>query len=424
MKGRTVKKGSALLLVLMTIAVLSIMVISFVYEARQQGGINVYVRERNRVLRLVEAGQAIAEIVMTKYQDVSEWTADQDTEQLLEDDRWYLEKQQLKTSGSCKIGPILLDETRDEDGYYVNPMTVTIEIGPANDDKINVNTLWKGGGDNDYMERWWMIFKDHDIPEELATPKDGTINLWNILIASWDDWRDEDDTVTDIDGEECGAESKWYEEYEEENGLDREEFLEYRRRPRNGPIPDVHELENLRGFREYPAVLTGGVINPWEDREEDRITVRGILDVLGADGPAKINVNSCKNTSILITIPGVYERPEDDDALEEARMVAAMIVDGLSVMPENRDVDPNETSWPYKDWDDLTERVDEDIGNAANNYLSYNTDQFKVKIVGESLGMTHSVEAKCYVRDGKVRYYEWCENPVEPGGSAAAKPTP
>ena len=32
------KRGSALLMALVTIAVLSIMVISFVYEARQQGG--------------------------------------------------------------------------------------------------------------------------------------------------------------------------------------------------------------------------------------------------------------------------------------------------------------------------------------------------------------------------------------------------
>ena len=46
------RRASALLMVLMTISVLSILVMAFVYEARQQGGINVYVRERNRVMRL------------------------------------------------------------------------------------------------------------------------------------------------------------------------------------------------------------------------------------------------------------------------------------------------------------------------------------------------------------------------------------
>ncbi len=415
------RRASALLMVLMTISVLSILVMAFVWEARQQGGINVYVRERNRVMRLVDAGQVIAEIVMTKYGDVSDWTEDQDTGKLLEDDRWIVEKQELKASGNCKIGPILLDDERDKDGNFLNPATVSVEIGSANEDKINVNLLWKGGGDSSYMERWWMIFKDHDIPEELSTPKDGTINLWNILIASWDDWRDEDDEVTQIDGEDSGAETKWYEEFESDNGLDRDEGREYRRRPRNGPIPDVHELENIRGFREYPAVLTGGVINPWEDREEDQIRVRGILDVLSADGPAKINVNSCSNPGVLVTVPGVYEQPEDDKCLDEARGIAEMIVSGLTVMPEDREVDKTRSSWPYKDWSDLTERVDEDIGSEASKYFTFNSDQFKVKIVCESMGMTHTVVAKCYVKDGKVRYYEWCENPVETSAASGAK---
>ena len=33
--------------------------------------------------------------------------------------------------------------------------------------------------------------------------------------------------------------------------------------------------------------------------------------------------------------------------------------------------------------------------------------------------MTHTVVAKCYVKDGKVRYYEWCENPVETSAARA-----
>ena len=419
------RRGSALLMALVTIAVLSIMVISFVYEARQQGGINVYVRERNRVLRLIEAGQAIAEIVMTSYSDAPEWSEDQDTEQLLEDDRWLLAKQDLKSSGQCTIGPILLDEERDKDGYFVNPATVTIEIGSANDDgKININTLWKGANDPKYMERWWMIFKDHGIPEELATPKDGTINLWNILIASWDDWRDEDDAVTNIELEEAGAEAQWYEAYEADNDLDKEEYMEYRRRPRNGPIPDIHELENLRGWREYPQVLTGGVINPWEDRKEDQITVRGVSDVLTADGPAKININNCRNLGVLITIPGIYENVEDDDALEVAQAVAQAVLAAKAIEPEGREVDPTKSEWPFKDFDDLRARVDEadeDLGTEAGSYLQYTTEDFTIKITGESMGMTHTVEAKCYVKDGKVRYYKWCENPIQSGSPAEGR---
>lgn len=406
------RRGSAMLMVLLTIMALSVLVISFVYEANQQSGLNLYVQQRNRVRRSVDAGRALAEIVMTKYRDAPDWTEGQDTLALLEDDRWIVEKQRLKESGRCTIGPVLLDDTRAEDGSFVNPSTITVEIGPANEDRINVNTLWKGGGDDRYMERWWMIFRDHGIPETLDTPKEGTVNLWNILISSWDDWRDEDDFVSEIDGEKTGAETEWYEDWEKENGLDREEFMEYRRRPRNGPVPDVHELENVRGFRDYPAVLTGGVLNPWDEGLGEEIRVRGVLDVLCADGPAKINVNSCRSEGVLLTVPGVYRDADADEALDDARETAAAVVAGLSVMPENRDVDPSLSSWPYKDWSELVERVgSENIDSSAEKYFSFNTDQFEVVIRGDCAGMSHSVSAKCYVKDGRVRYYEWCENP-------------
>lgn len=411
------KRGSALLMALVTIAVLSIMVISFVYEARQQGGINLYVRERNRIARLIEAGRLIAEVVIKNYPSVADWTPGEDLTELMEKDRWLLGKRDLKDGGQCVIGPLLLDETRDDDGNFVNPATVTIEIGSSNGDgKLNVNTLCEDAGDAKWMERWWMIFKDHNIPEELATPKDGTINLWNILIASWNDWRDDNDNVTNIELEEAGAENKWYEEYEADNDLDKDEFMEYQRRPRNGRIPDVGELENLRGWREYPQVLTGGVINPWENRKEDQVDVHGITDVLSVYGTEKININNCKNLHTLITIPGIYGNVEDDDVLEEAKAVAQAVLAARSVMPDDRDVDPTKSEWPFKDFDDLCRRVDEvgeDIGSEASNYLQYTSDDFTVKITGESMGMTHTIEAKCYVKDGEIRYYMWNENPTE-----------
>jgi hypothetical protein len=400
------KKGSALLSALVTIAVLSIMMMSFVYEAKQQAGINVYVRERNRVNRLVDAGRILGEIVITGFKDVAEWSVDQDLEKFLEEDRWFVEKQELKMNSKCKIGPILLDESNTESG------TVTVEIETVNSgDKgiININNLYKGGGDSKYMERWWMIFLAHGIPEELSTPKDGVINLWNTLIASWDDWRDDDDTPSAIDGVECGAEKSWYEEYEEENDIDEED----RKRPRNGPIPDIRELSYVRGFREYPQVLTGGVINPWEPREEDRIEVRGIEGLFTTEGSSKININSCKNIDALITVPGIYDDPTADDALEEAKAVAQAVINGLAEIPESRDVDETKTSWPFKDWSDLTSRTDEDIGNDASKYLSFGLDEntlFRMKIIGESMGMKCEANAECYIRDSKVRYVKWREN--------------
>ena len=57
------KRASALLMALWIIAVLSVMVLSFATEAHLQTGINVYVRERNRVNRLMDAGRVLGEVV-------------------------------------------------------------------------------------------------------------------------------------------------------------------------------------------------------------------------------------------------------------------------------------------------------------------------------------------------------------------------
>ena len=225
------------------------------------------------------------------------------------------------------------------------------------------------------------------------------------MIASWNDWRDDDDTVSIVDGQECGAEKTWYkEEYEEKKVED-----EDKRFPRNGQIPDIQELGYVRGFKDYPAVLTGGVINPWAKRD-DQITVKGLAGEFGVAGTAKINVNSC-TINQLLTVPGIYDE-DDDEQLTNSRETAQAIIDGLKMMPEGN-VDESRDWWPYEDWTDLINRVEEQIGNEANNYLMYKPDDksiFKIKITGESLGMTHAVQAKGYVKDGKVRYIEWRED--------------
>lgn len=395
------RRASALLMALWTIAVLSIMVLSFAAEAHLQSGINVYVRERNRVNRLTDAGQQLAEVVICGYQNAPEWSDGEDLEQLLEDDRWILEKRELKTATRCTIGPILLDEDNEESGT----VKVDIEISNAGEQNaININELW-AEGDSSYRLRWEMILQTHGIPEELETEKDGTVKLWNILISSWNDWRDSDDTVFGMDGQSLGAEKAWYkEEYEDDKADD-----EDKRFPRNGQIPDIQELGYIRGFKDYPAVLTGGIINPWAQKE-DQISVRGIAGEFGVIGSAKINVNSC-TVNQLLTVPGIYDE-NDDEEQSNGREIAQAIIDGLKEMPEGN-VDESRTWWPYRDWADLMNRVDVNIGSEASNYLMYKPDAnsiFKIKIVGESMGMSRTVQAKGYVKDGKVRYIEWRED--------------
>ncbi len=397
------RRGSALLMALWIIAVLSIMVLSFATEAHLQSGINVYVRERNRTIRLVEAGRHLAEVVLCGYSEAPDWSEDEDIEKLLEDDRWVLEKRELKNSSKCTVGPILPDAGNPESG------TITVEIklvDAGEENAININELCSAR-DQNYRERWEMIFQSHGIPEELETEKDGTIKLWSLLIASWNDWRDEDDNSTVIDGEDLGAEKTWYKnEYDEDKVED-----EDRRFPRNGAIPDIQELGYVRGFKDYPAVLTGGIINPWASKG-DQINVRGIAKLFGVTGSAKVNANNC-TIDQLLSVPGVYDE-EDDERLVNSREAAQAIIAGLGKMPERANVDESRTSWPYTDWADLTSRIEDvQLGGEAANYLTYKPASesiFKIRIIGESMGMKYVASAECYVKNKKVRYIKWRED--------------
>jgi hypothetical protein len=415
-----VRRGGALIVAIWVIAVLSVMVLSFSFEARHQGGINVYVRERNRVNRLIEPGQMLAEMIIAGYSNAKEWTADEVVEDLLEEDRWYREKRALKYDSKCTIGPILVDERIGDDGFPVNPSTVRVEIELVNageKNAINVNELFEGG-DKNYRVRWEMILTAAGIPEDFEIDTDdGRFPLILHLIACWQDWRDEDDNVTSLDGFACGAESSWYEERYEDNDEDDENRLY----PRNGPIPAVEELSYIRGFRDYPAVLTGGVLNPDADKDE-QITVRGIRDLFGTAGTSKVNVNSC-TIEQLLTVPGIFNEEDLENGTasgeeSEGRETAQAIIAARAEKPDY-DIDETRTWWPYKDWSDLTQRVsdfaDVQIGSEANEYLTYVPDAnslFKIRIIGESMGMTKEISAECYYasKDKKVRYIKWRED--------------
>ncbi len=404
------RRGSALLMALWVIAILSVMVLSFANEAHLQTGINVYVRERNRVNRLVDAGAILAEVVIADYANVSEWSESEDIDQMLEDDRWILEKRQLKEGRPCVIGPILVDEENPESG------TVKVEIRITRG--LNINEFTPDG-DSNWRVRWEMLLKSHGIPEDYEVEVyDGqhhsksSYRLIDVLIASFADWVDKDDTATVIDGEECGAEANWYEEEYEDNDVDDE----FRRYPRNGPIPDIKELSYIRGFRDFPVVLTGGVLNP-EDDKNDQITIRGIADMFNTIGSGKVYVNDCTRDE-LMTVPGIFDE-EDEDDLEQSTYNIDAILGAKSEIPDY-DVDESQGWWQYKDFADLQQRVsdygsDGQVGTEANNYLLFKPDDstiFEITIECESFGMTRTVKAKAYLKDKELRYVEWEEDPV------------
>ena len=405
------RRGSALLMALWVIAVLSIMVLSFASEAHLQTGINVYMRERNRVSRLVDAGRILAEVVLSDYANVSEWSEDEDADKLFEDDRWYKEKRDLKSGRPCVIGPILVDEENPESGTVKVEMRITRGL--------NINEMTPDG-DQNWRLRWEMLLKSHGIPEDYEVEaydsqhnSRSSFNLINLLIASFADWVDADDNSTSIDGEDCGAESKWYEEEYDDNNVDDE----YKRYPRNGPIPDIKELSYIRGFREFPVVLTGGVLNPEED-PKDQITVKGIAEMFNTVGSAKVYVNDCTRDE-LMTVPGIFDEEDEEDFEKSTENIDAIL--GAKSEEPDYDVDETKSWWQYKDFQDLQQRVADyggnnaQIGAEANNYLLFKPDDttiFEITIECESMGMTRSVKAKAYLKDKDVRYVEWEEDPV------------
>ena len=405
------RRGSALLMALWVIAVLSIMVLSFASEAHLQTGINVYMRERNRVSRLVDAGRILAEVVLSDYANVSEWSEDEDADKLFEDDRWYKEKRDLKSGRPCVIGPILVDEENPESGTVKVEMRITRGL--------NINELTPDS-DQNWRLRWEMLLKSHGIPEDYEVEaydsqhhSRSRFNLINLLIASFADWVDADDNSTSIDGEDCGAESKWYEEEYDDNNVDDE----YKRYPRNGPIPDIKELSYIRGFREFPVVLTGGVLNPEED-PKDQITVKGIAEMFNTVGSAKVYVNDCTRDE-LMTVPGIFDEEDEEDFEKSTENIDAIL--GAKSEEPDYDVDETQSWWQYKDFQDLQQRVSDyggtsaQIGTEANNYLLFKPDDttiFEITIECESMGMTRSVRAKAYLKDKDVRYVEWEEDPV------------
>lgn len=432
---RTSRKGSALVGVIWLLAVLSILIASYAVDAHLQTRINLYLRERVAVDHLTEAGLAIAEVILTEYQNVTDAGDESTYEKQLEEDRWYAEKLMLKAQGGKEVttGAVPVDALNPDGG------TVTVTIRPI-ESKFNINNLYEGG-DEHFGEIWMRILAVCGIPNE----------YWNSIVNGWSDWRDTDGNTTEstrakksgASTKDFGAESDFYaeayEEYQREVKYNEEErnkhkYRNYRPKARDGEIVDIEELKAIKGFNEYDenpinadAILNGGVLNP-SDKEDDWITVtNGISGYFSLYGSGKINVNAVKDPRILAVIPGIYPvdsdpedvRPED---VEEAMAIANKIIELRDAPPKDGENplfsssdDDERDSGAYKDFDDLQQRLDRaglDIQTDASEYLTFQPDKFfEITIVGKSFGIVHKIVALALVSDGKVRYLRWQEDP-------------
>ena len=459
----TARHGSVLVMALWIIAILSVMVVSFAFEARQQAGIDIYVRERNRVSRIIDSGRVLGEAVILGYKDAPDpdiKSGEPDWNDAFEEDRWVIEKYDLKTDHKCVIGPIRLDE-EDPDEADEDAPTITVELKfESATSKIDINSLTDAKG----LEILKTVLRDSGIDDELEVEIEDADrsgrkkhNLLNLLVASWKDWRDEDDAVsrgpfesgTDYNynpQDDDGAEKSWYEERDEEDEIP----VKDRRVPANGPIKKLEELSYIRGFRDFPSVLTGGRLYEGTEQDDTRgkrgkdemdelenPQLAGIMDNFKVSGGMKLELNDETREKDLKTILGPMYDPEDMSATEDLNDLVQAILTALKTMPEDDDnVDETRTWWPFKDFGDLERRVDdvgfgEKVPEDLKEYIrwpgesaasssgksdkdkkgaSEDVEKFSMTITGESLGMKYVVRARCVVEENKVKYIEWSEN--------------
>lgn len=358
--------GSALIIALWTIGLLSMLVMSFALDAMLEGKINVYVRQRRRVDYLTQSGIAIAEMMLLNYKNASS-TASAATGNEDNTDKWLQYKLDLQR-GSAKIQAYEIEAGKPENG------TVSVEITSADANKWPVNKLVKSDASD---QIWENILTTIGVPMEYQEE----------VVDSWYDWRDEDRTVTGRNG----AEDEYY------------DSLDKPYAQRNGEIDAVTQLEMIKGIREHPAIYKGGILNPEEKDPKLQVRInkglQAFFDIYGET--AKINVNSAEK-EVLMTVPGI-----DGDEL----LAGAIVEERTTGANRASSNDKSTESLLFKDWNDLNARI-EGVPIAAEAYLSYAPEKyFEIKVTGEAGGISHRITAVAIVESDKVRFVRWREDP-------------
>jgi general secretion pathway protein K len=246
-------RGAALIVALWVIGLLSLLVVSFAFDALLEGKVASFARKRRKAEYLALSGMTVAEMLLDKQRGVS----GNESEEVRTDDRWYEPALALRRGR-----PVMNLEVPLGEGV------VRLDIMPE-PSRRNVNRMTD--------EDWERVLRQAGVPEE----------QYPALIDSFYDWID--------------ADSK-----PRQDGAETEDYYATLPNPyqaRNGPLDTVRELLLVKGFNE--ALLSGGVLNP-DDPAERQVHVAGIEKMLTTYGDGKVNVNAA-STNVLMTLPGVDE---------------------------------------------------------------------------------------------------------------------
>jgi len=254
--------GSALILVLWVLGLLSMLVASFAFEAHIEARLTSFYRDRTKADFLARSGLDVAELLVARSSRMQGQDRDEDK---AANDLWYDPALQL-----AKGGTVTLVHDLAEAGVGQGVIRLAITPEPA---RRNINKLVDQTTESD--ETWERIFDAGGIPEE----------MWPMLIDSLYDWTDKDEAPRPD-----GAETDDY-----------YATLDNPYRARNGPLDTVGELALIKGFTQ--DILYGGTLSTGMF-ESDAVQMSGIADMLTTYGDGKVNINAA-SARVLQTLPDV-----------------------------------------------------------------------------------------------------------------------
>jgi len=256
------RQGSALILVLWVLGLLSMLVASFAFDAHIESRLTSFYRDRTKADFLARSGLDVAELLVAKSTRLQ--GAERD-ETKAAADIWYDPALQLSKGGTVSL---VHDLSEADVGQGLIRLSITPEPARRNVNKLIDQTLASD-------ETWERIFDVGGVPEE----------MWPTLIDSFYDWTDADDAPRPD-----GAETDDY--YAN---------LDKPYRSRNGPLDTIGELALIKGIT--PEILQGGALSTGMF-ESDTIVMSGIVDMLTTYGDGKVNINAA-TARVLQTLPGV-----------------------------------------------------------------------------------------------------------------------
>jgi general secretion pathway protein K len=344
------QQGSALILVLWVIGLLSMLVASFAFEAHIESRLTSFYRDRTKAEYLARSGLDIAELLVAKSSRLHGVERD---EAKAGSDIWYDPAMQLAKGGTVSFVHDLA-----EAGVGQGLIRLSITPEPA---RRNVNRLIDQTQASD--ETWERIFDVGGIPEE----------MWPTLIDSFYDWTDADDAPRPD-----GAETDDY--YAN---------LDKPYRVRNGPLDTVGELALIKGFTQ--DILQGGTLSTGMF-ESDKVQMSGIADMLTTYGDGKVNINAA-SVRVLQTLPDV-------DAEMAATIVneREMWVDGTG-----------EERKGFSSTDEMLALIP-DFPPAAVAYLTTTSKEFRITSTGDLNGVLHTIWCIVRFTDDRFTVLRWRED--------------